>query len=499
MHATVESLSEMSSLKIVIDTLWRRARRFDRHIVTSEPQRAAASVIVAAAVIFVPLFSAWQVTSTAAGEAAPLSVPMNASPPPREPVFSIRRIAKTAATEARVARVRSNLAAYARDLPSDSCLLAIADARSVASVGANVPLTPASNMKLLVASAALDVLGANHRFETSLVGNREGTRIIGDLFLVGGGDPLLSTRAYPPTQRYSTISPTFLDTLADEVATSGVTIVSGSIVGDESRYDAERYVPTWGDGIRAIEAGPLSALMVDDGVVLGDPLKPSNPAVGAAIVFTRLLEARGIQVVGEPRSGVAPSAVPVIARMQSATLSAILVDVLTNSDNNAAELLLKEIGLKNAQTPTRVAGLQAAAQALKARGVSMEGVVLADGSGLDAGNRVTCETLGTLLTSFGLDSPIGQGLALAGTTGTLRDVFTSGPAEGRVRAKTGTLRNVKSLSGFFPTRDGSITFALILNDAGVSNQSQYRPLWNGLMSALNAYRDNPLTEQLLPR
>ena len=175
--------------------------------------------------------------------------------------------------------------------------------------------------------------------------------------------------------------------------------------------------------------------------------------------------------------------------MQSATLSAILVDVLTNSDNNAAELLLKEIGLKNAQTPTRVAGLQAAAQALKARGVSMEGVVLADGSGLDAGNRVTCETLGTLLTSFGLDSPIGQGLALAGTTGTLRDVFTSGPAEGRVRAKTGTLRNVKSLSGFFPTRDGSITFALILNDAGVSNQSQYRPLWNGLMSALNAYRD----------
>jgi D-alanyl-D-alanine carboxypeptidase/D-alanyl-D-alanine-endopeptidase (penicillin-binding protein 4) len=239
--------------------------------------------------------------------------------------------------------------------------------------------------------------------------------------------------------------------------------------------------------------------MVDDGVVLGDPLKPSNPAVGAAIVFTRLLEARGIQVVGEPRSGVAPSAVPVIARMQSATLSAILVDVLTNSDNNAAELLLKEIGLKNAQTPTRVAGLQAAAQALKARGVSMEGVVLADGSGLDAGNRVTCETLGTLLTSFGLDSPIGQGLALAGTTGTLRDVFTSGPAEGRVRAKTGTLRNVKSLSGFFPTRDGSITFALILNDAGVSNQSQYRPLWNGLMSALNAYRDNPLTEQLLPR
>jgi D-alanyl-D-alanine carboxypeptidase len=71
------------------------------------------------------------------------------------------------------------------------------------------------------------------------------------LWLVGGGDPLLSTRAYPATQTNPTISPTFLDALADEIAASGVTIVSGSVVGDESRYDKERYVPTWGDGIRS--------------------------------------------------------------------------------------------------------------------------------------------------------------------------------------------------------------------------------------------------------
>ena len=375
----------------------------------------------------------------------------------------------------------------------------MADSRNVASVAPDVALAPASNMKLLVAAAALDILGADYRFETRLVGNRAGATIVGDLYLVGGGDPLLTTRAYPPTQRLTTISPTYLDSLADELSTSGVTLVSGAIVGDESRYDDERYVPTWGDGIRAIEAGPLSAVLVDDGILVGDPFKPTNPAVGAATAFKRLLEARGIRVVGTPRSGTAPTDAVVISRLQSASLSAILVDVLTNSDNNAAELLLKEMGLVSKQSPTRVAGLQAVAEALEARGLSMDGVVLADGSGLDAGNRVTCSTLTSLLESFGFDSPIGQGLALAGTTGTLRDVFTTGPANGRVRAKTGTLRNVKSLSGFFPTRDGSIAFALILNDSGVSNQSEYRPLWNGLMNAFAAYRDEPQTERLLPR
>jgi len=317
--------------------------------------------------------------------------------------------------------------------------------------------------------------------------------------LVGGGDPLLSTRAYPPTQRYQTLAPTYLDTLADEIAAAGIVTVSGSIVGDESRYDDERYVPSWGSGIRAIEAGPLSALMVDDGVLVGEPLKPSNPAVGAATAFTRLLQARGVSVLGPPRTGNAPASGTEIARLDSAPMSAILVDVLTNSDNNAAELLLKEVGLVRAGTPTRVAGLQVVADVLAARGIPVDGLVLADGSGLDDSNRVSCATLAALLDSFGLDSPIAEGLALAGTTGTLQDVFATGPANGRVRAKTGTLRNVKSLSGFFPVRDGSITFALILNGPGVSNQSTYRPLWNDMMEAFATYRETPQTAQLLPR
>ena len=477
----------------------RRAARFDRHLLTVDTQRAVVSVIVACVVVFVPIFSAWQVARSSAGAAEPLSLPLTTEPAPTEPIFSVRRIARTTAIEARVSNVRSLLADFTKALPPDSCVVVRAETREVSATRASRPLIPASNMKLLVAAAALDVLGADYRFTTSLIGNRVGDTIVGNLWLVGGGDPVLSTRAYPPTQLYPTTSPTFLDSLADELRASGINKITGSVVGDESRYDDERYVPTWGDGIRSIEAGPLGALMVDDGTLLGDPFKPAQPAVGAATAFTRLLRARGITVIAAPRSGVAPTDGVTIGEVISAPLGVLLGDVLANSDNNAAELLLKEIGLVDEGSPTRVAGLQAVASVLVQRGISTDGVVLVDGSGLDANNRLTCSLLVNLLESFGSQSVLAEGLALAGTTGTLREQLTTPPAVRRVRAKTGTLRTSKALSGFYEVSDGAITFSLLLNGPGVSNQSAYQPQWKSLMNALGAFSDEPRTQDLLPR
>ncbi len=477
----------------------RRAARFDRHLLTVDTQRAVVSVIVACVVVFVPIFSAWQVARSSAGAAEPLSLPLTTEPAPTEPIFSVRRIARTTAIEARVSNVRSLLADFTKALPPDSCVVVRAETREVSATRASRPLIPASNMKLLVAAAALDVLGADYRFTTSLIGNRVGDTIVGNLWLVGGGDPVLSTRAYPPTQLYPTTSPTFLDSLADELRASGINKITGSVVGDESRYDDERYVPTWGDGIRSIEAGPLGALMVDDGTLLGDPFKPAQPAVGAATAFTRLLRARGITVIAAPRSGVAPTDGVTIGEVISAPLGVLLGDVLANSDNNAAELLLKEIGLVDEGSPTRVAGLQAVVSVLEQRGISTNGVVLVDGSGLDANNRLTCSLLVDLLESFGSQSVLAEGLALAGSTGTLREQLTTPPALRRVRAKTGTLRTSKALSGFYEVSDGAITFSLLLNGPGVSNQSAYQPQWKSLMNALGAFSDEPRTQDLLPR
>ena len=108
------------------------------------------------------------------------------------------------------------------------------------------------------------------------------------------------------------------------------------------------------------------------------------------------------------------------------------------------------------------------------------------------------------------DRPLGAGLPVAGVSGTLRDVFTDSPVAGRLQGKTGTLGNapynadppaVKSLSGYLPVDGGSaVEFSLILNAAGtLTDQSVYRPIWDGLAAALATYPSGPTPADLAPR
>ncbi len=87
--------------------------------------------------------------------------------------------------------------------------------------------------------------------------------------------------------------------------------------------------------------------------------------------------------------------------------------------------------------------------------------MLADGSGLSLDNRITCSALASVVQRYDSDSPIGQGLPVAGQTGTLSDVFVDHPVAGRLTGKTGTLNNppfnvdppaVKALAGYLPSR-----------------------------------------------
>jgi len=90
-------------------------------------------------------------------------------------------------------------------------------------------------------------------------------------------------------------------------------------------------------------------------------------------------------------------------------------------------------------------------------------------------------------------------MALAGRTGTLDDVFLSGPGSGTMLAKTGTLNGVKALSGMFPLADDrSSVFSLIMNGPGSSTLNFYRPIWNNLMIALAAGDERIEPSKLLP-
>ena len=460
--------------------------------------------LVVAVVVFtlcgaIPLLSIWQVALAAGDEVRPLAIQRELPDSPVTPILSARRVPQTLVELNSAGRVNAKLAQVIGALPPDSCLKVATDSKTIANVNTTKALIPGSNIKLLTAAVALDVLGPERRYSTKMLGIVSGSVVRGDLWLIGSGDPLLTTRLYPLTEKYPTITPTDVEQLVDALVALGVTAVEGSVVGDESLYDAERYVPSWGDGIRSVEAGPLGALMINDGAVSGSPIKPANPALAAASEFTKLLASRGIAVRDAPEVGVSSSDTPLIASLESVTMREVVTEMLVNSDNNTAELLVKEIGRVGRGSATRIDGLNVIASKIAEWGLPGDGVALLDGSGLDRTNYLTCDLLAQLLERDGQDGLVTTALATAGKTGTLRDVFLSGPGSGTMRAKTGTLNGVKSLSGMFPLDDGrSTVFALIMNGSGTSTVNFYRPIWNDLVTALSFGNKKLDVAKLLP-
>ena len=415
------------------------------------------------------------------------------------PIINARRNPETLSHDVRFRSLSKQLTLLGKRLPAESCLIIDIEGTRLVSVNPDIPLLPASNMKVVVAMVALDVLTPDFVFSTSLVGKTNGNAIDGDAYLIGGGDPVLVTGNYPVTEPYPTFNFTRLEDLFDALVKKGITRIGGSIIGDESRYDAERFSPSLGLGIKGTEVGPLGALMVNDGVVSGNPIKPDNPALGAATEFTNTLQNNGIAVSGSPKVGAAPQDLPVIAKIDSLPLSDIIAEMLTNSDNNTAELLVKEIGFAVSGEGSREAGLEAMKAKLVEWGIPLDVLQFFDGSGLDRGNRLTCNSLMTLLARDGGFGPVGLGLATANQTGTLREVLADTLGAGKLRGKTGTLTGAKALSGFVPfSADQASTFSLIINSPNAANQTTYRPIWNALSDALGGFSGSPTASEIAP-
>ena len=381
-------------------------------------------------------------------------------------------------------------------LPVDSCLQVKWLGADLASVRAANPYTPGSAAKLVTAAVALDVLGPDTKFQTKVLVTRNADGSIADLFLVGGGDPLIVRSEYISTEKYKTFNQTSLESLADRIVAAGVNSISGRVVGVDTYFDAERWVPDWPVEFHFTEAGPLGALMVNDGVVIGQPMKPDDPALGSATELTGLLAARGVTVAGGPAHDVLAQGASDLASIDSAPLTGIVEEMLVNSDNNTAEILLKHIGLKGKGAGSTAAGLQIVAEHLKAWGADTS-VVLKDGSGLSSSDKISCADIHSLLERF-KDALPGL-LPIAGETGTLREAFTDSSLRGILRGKTGTLSGVKALAGYVPLDgDDPVRFALLLNKTGIDNKSAYRPFWNSLANGLSRAASSPRPAELAP-
>ena len=473
-------------------------------------RRAAPAVNPIATLLFVAafpaviLFGVWQYAQSRDGSEppAPDAVAEYPSVAPATPVLSARRTPEVLARETSMTAFEGALRPLGGSVLPGSCAAVDVDGVLALADEVDTAVTPASVLKLMVGAVALDVLGPTYTFTTEVKAEIVGGTV-GSLYLVGGGDPLLSASWYPDDPRfvrYPQQPATSLEALADAVVQAGVTQVGGNVVGDASRYDAEIYPPTWPIAFRAVEGGPIGSLLVNDGAVLGIGVRTNDPALGAAEEFVRLLRERGVVVVGQATSGVAPTELAAIASVSSAPLSDVMRHMLSTSDNNSAEMMLKELGVATRQAGSRASGIATVVETLTRWGVSIDGFEMVDGSGLSRENKVTCRTVLEVLDRFDERSVLYQALPVAGRDGTMAQYFVGDPMEGRLVAKTGSLTGVKALAGYVPVEGGgSVSFVVLLEGQGVSDDATFRPIWEGYLSdAMITYPSGPTADRLSP-
>jgi D-alanyl-D-alanine carboxypeptidase/D-alanyl-D-alanine-endopeptidase (penicillin-binding protein 4) len=383
------------------------------------------------------------------------------------PVLSARRAPEMIAAPVADRRLTADLQAWVGGSSPSTCLVVTAGNRPLFRHNPEMPLVGASTQKLVTATALLLAHSPDDRL-TTVAGTTAPPAagvVAGDLYLVGGGDPTLATPGYVGSLPHGQIVANDPAKLADAIKAAGITRIEGGIVGDDSRYDGERFTPAWPTRFHGTQVGSVSALSVDDSNnTLGLDPPPADPATNAAAVLRQLLIDRGVQVGGAARSGAAPADLTKVAELPSPTVREIVAEMLTESDNDTAEMSFKEIGLQKGGAGSWAAGATAVNMLLADAGVPLQGTRIVEGSGLSSDNRVTCSMIVNLLTRPETGPVVVDGLAVAGETGTLQDRFEGSAAEGRLRAKTGTLNQVTALSGRVDTlQGGTLTFSYITN------------------------------------
>lgn len=331
--------------------------------------------------------------------------------------------------------------------------------------GGGEPQLPASNIKILTATATLAKLDPDQRLATSVLTGGAGAE--GVLVLRGGGDVLLGSGASEPD---SVIGHAGLATLAERTAEKLDGDEPYRLVLDDTLFVGDVLNPSWQPGdVEAGEIAPIYPLAINSSWL--DESKQSgaratDAALVAAAAFREALIAAGVEVQeGIERQPAGEDAV-VVASVESATVEAQVEHMLRTSDNYLAEVLARLAAEASGRPASFGGGLETIAEVITELEVPTEDMVLGDASGLSPRNRVAprqlADVVRTLLRS---DSRalrhVLHGLPVASLSGTLADRYNDDEAPtfagaGLVRAKTGTLNAVTALTGHVVSADGRL-------------------------------------------
>ena len=343
-------------------------------------------------------------------------------------------------------------------------------------------VVPASMAKLATAMAVEIAVEPGRRLTTTVVSGPNP----GEVVLVGGGDPTLSSapggNVYPGAA-------TLADLAAQVTAAVGVPVTA--VVVDSSLFAGPATGPGWGEADAPSRyAAPITATMVDagrfgpldDGPRSGVPDLDAGRALAAALGVPDAAVSAGTARPGERLLG----------EVSSAAVERLVEQMLSLSDNVLAEALARQVALAVGRPATFDGAAAAVRSTLERAGFELSGAVLVDGSGLSTANRLSPGLISEILrTAAGDPQSPGRallaGLPVAAYDGTLFERFGASPAGGVVRAKTGTLNGVSALAGIVETADGRLlVFAFVADQVPLGGRFPAEAALDELASALAA-------------
>jgi serine-type D-Ala-D-Ala carboxypeptidase/endopeptidase (penicillin-binding protein 4) len=215
-----------------------------------------------------------------------------------------------------------------------------------------------------------------------------------------------------------------------------------------------------------------SAVIVRGQIALGDsatisfPQHDPNTAFVAAL--TEALAEKGIPVYGQSTPDTQNPRVDSLFTIQSVPLKDIMPAIMKPSQNQIAEVFLRTLGLEKAGVGTADSGRRVVERQFAAWKIPADAFIVRDGSGLSRSDLISPEAVVGILDHM-RQSPnftvFYESLPIAGVDGTIRTRMRDTPAQGNLRAKTGTLSMVRSLSGYVKTADGKLLeFSILCNN-----------------------------------
>lgn len=357
--------------------------------------------------------------------------------------------------------------------------------------------TPASNEKLITGITALNRLGKNYQFKTSLYHTG---RIVNDTVFVN--DTIISEAETLVQQRIEmrrilkgdiyvvgAFDPAFdgydMKSMVSQLVSLGVDSIDGTLYQDISLKDTLRWGKgwCWDDG----STNPtLSPLLIDRKDNFLQRLRSE-------------LNSCRIGVSGGDATALRPEGAILVAT-RTRTLEQIMNRVMKNSDNLYAEAVFYQLGALSHRKFISASELENVIdQQIRSVGFDPADYKIVDGCGLSHYNKLTPELLVAFL-KYARQNPaiyntLYECLPIAGLDGTIKDHMTDGPAYKNVRAKTGTLSGVVSLSGYCTSANGhELIFSMLFN--GVRNANATRNFEDELCTILT-HDEKPLKKAVV--